>query len=225
MTANAEVVLEELPEFAARARVGGHLRRGAATLRRPRRSAAEGRPPPRAGEGRSWATARGSRSSAASRPATRSCCPADSHERMREILVQVVANLRANKLRSVLTMFGILWGVMSVVDPLGDRRGFPARQSARARGTRQERRHRVGRPHVAAGRRRARRPADLVHGRRRARARAGVEATSPSSARRFSAAASRVKSAYNAAALTVHGIEPQYQDIRTIDIEARPRVS
>jgi putative ABC transport system permease protein len=28
-----------------------------------------------------------------------------------------------------------------------------------------------------------------------------------------------VKSAYNAAALTVHGIEPQYQDIRTIDIE------
>ena len=28
-----------------------------------------------------------------------------------------------------------------------------------------------------------------------------------------------VKSAYNAAALTVHGIEPQYQAIRTIDIE------
>ena len=28
-----------------------------------------------------------------------------------------------------------------------------------------------------------------------------------------------VKSAYNAASLTVHGIEPQYQDIRTIDIE------
>jgi putative ABC transport system permease protein len=29
----------------------------------------------------------------------------------------------------------------------------------------------------------------------------------------------KVKSAYNAAALTVHGIEPQYQAIRTIDIE------
>ena len=29
----------------------------------------------------------------------------------------------------------------------------------------------------------------------------------------------QVKSAFNAAALTVHGIEPQYQDIRTIDIE------
>ena len=28
-----------------------------------------------------------------------------------------------------------------------------------------------------------------------------------------------IKSAYNAAALQVHGIEPQYQAIRTIDIE------
>ncbi len=34
---------------------------------------------------------------------------------MREVLSQVVMNLRANKLRSFLTMFGILWGVISVV--------------------------------------------------------------------------------------------------------------
>src|SRR5512144_2734279 len=34
---------------------------------------------------------------------------------MRDVLVQVFANLRANKLRSFLTMFGILWGVISVV--------------------------------------------------------------------------------------------------------------
>ncbi len=34
---------------------------------------------------------------------------------MREVLVQVISNLRANKLRSFLTMFGILWGVISVV--------------------------------------------------------------------------------------------------------------
>src|SRR3954453_264755 len=34
---------------------------------------------------------------------------------MVEILVQVLSNLRANKLRSFLTMFGILWGVISVV--------------------------------------------------------------------------------------------------------------
>ena len=34
---------------------------------------------------------------------------------MLEVLRQVVGNLRANKLRSFLTMFGILWGVISVV--------------------------------------------------------------------------------------------------------------
>src|SRR5690349_25107381 len=34
---------------------------------------------------------------------------------MPELLVQVLSNLRANKLRSFLTMFGILWGVISVV--------------------------------------------------------------------------------------------------------------
>jgi len=34
---------------------------------------------------------------------------------MREAFVQTIANLRANKLRSFLTMFGILWGVIAVV--------------------------------------------------------------------------------------------------------------
>src|SRR5215216_290162 len=34
---------------------------------------------------------------------------------MVEIIAQVLSNLRANKLRSFLTMFGILWGVISVV--------------------------------------------------------------------------------------------------------------
>jgi len=34
---------------------------------------------------------------------------------MREAIIQVFQNLRANKLRSFLTMFGILWGVISVV--------------------------------------------------------------------------------------------------------------
>ena len=34
---------------------------------------------------------------------------------MREALVQSLQNLRANKLRSFLTMFGILWGMVSVV--------------------------------------------------------------------------------------------------------------
>ena len=34
---------------------------------------------------------------------------------MHDVLIQVFQNLRANKLRSFLTMFGILWGVISVV--------------------------------------------------------------------------------------------------------------
>src|SRR5687767_3635055 len=34
---------------------------------------------------------------------------------MHEAFLQVFSNLRANKLRSFLTMFGILWGVISVV--------------------------------------------------------------------------------------------------------------
>ena len=34
---------------------------------------------------------------------------------MREAFVQTFQNLRANKLRSFLTMFGILWGMISVV--------------------------------------------------------------------------------------------------------------
>src|SRR5512140_226420 len=34
---------------------------------------------------------------------------------MREAITQSLQNLRANKLRSFLTMFGILWGMISVV--------------------------------------------------------------------------------------------------------------
>ena len=34
---------------------------------------------------------------------------------MRESFLQALDNLRANKLRSFLTMFGIMWGVISIV--------------------------------------------------------------------------------------------------------------
>src|SRR6202163_387248 len=34
---------------------------------------------------------------------------------MREAIKQSIENLRTNKLRSVLTMFGIMWGVISIV--------------------------------------------------------------------------------------------------------------
>ena len=34
---------------------------------------------------------------------------------MREAIVQSFDNLRANKLRSFLTMFGIMWGMVAIV--------------------------------------------------------------------------------------------------------------
>ena len=43
---------------------------------------------------------------------------------MREAIVQAIDNLRANKLRSFLTMFGILWGVIAVVVLTATGEGF-----------------------------------------------------------------------------------------------------
>ena len=84
---------------------------------------------------------------------------------MGEVFVQVFQNLRANKLRSFLTMFGILWGVISVVVLSATGEGFQRGNQQVLEELGQERRHRLGRPHVAAGRRRAGRPADSAHGR------------------------------------------------------------
>ena len=138
---------------------------------------------------------------------------------MKELLIQVLQNLRANKLRSFLTMFGILWGVISVVILSATGEGFQRGNQTGARGAGQEHRHRLGRPHIAAGGRRACRPADLAHrrrcagaGRRIAHDRGGQPGAP---ARRH--AASRAPSTRRRS--NVHGIEPQYQAIRTIDIE------
>ena len=45
---------------------------------------------------------------------------------MREAFLQSLQNLRANKLRSFLTMFGILWGMVSVVILSAMGEGFQA---------------------------------------------------------------------------------------------------
>ncbi len=116
-------------------------------------------------------------------------------------------------------MFGILWGVISVVDPLGHGRGLPAGQRARPAGARQERRHRLGRPHVHAGRRRAGGHAGRADGSTTPRALASESAMIAVVSPEIQRGGITVKSAYNAAALSVHGIEPQYQQIRTLDIE------
>ena len=136
---------------------------------------------------------------------------------MREAITQVFQNLRANKLRSFLTMFGILWGVISVVI-----------LSATGEGFRRGNQHVLeelgrniaivwgGRTSMQVGGERAGRRILLTIDDVRALQRESsmIRVVSPEINRRAS-----VKSVYNAATLQIHGIEPQYQEIRTIDIE------
>ena len=136
---------------------------------------------------------------------------------MKEAFVQTIANLRANKLRSFLTMFGILWGVVSVVVLTATGEGFQ-------RGNQkvlEELGKNVGilwggRTSLQAGGERAGRSIKLTVGDARALAAESsmIAVVSPELQRFLS-----IRSAYNSASLNVHGIEPQYQAIRTIDIE------
>src|SRR5579871_5166498 len=137
---------------------------------------------------------------------------------MREAIVQSVQNLRANKLRSFLTMFGILWGMISVVVLSATGEGFRRGNDKVLR----ELGKNIGivwggRTSLQAGGERAGREIQLTLDDARALAAESsmVAVVSPE----LSRSAVRVKSAYNAAAAQVTGIEPQYQDIRTIELE------
>jgi len=138
---------------------------------------------------------------------------------MREAIVQSLENLRANTLRSVLTMFGILWGMISVVVLSATGEGFRrgnekvllelGRNIAIVWG---------GRTSLQAGGERAGRQIALTldDARTLASESSMIAIVSPELER----AAVRVKSAYNAATTRVSGIEPQYQAIRTIELES-----
>ncbi len=137
---------------------------------------------------------------------------------MREAITQAIDNLRANRLRSVLTMFGILWGVIAVVVLSATGEGFQRGNQA----VLEELGKNIaivwgGRTTKQAGGARAGRQIYLTLDDARA-----IAADSPLAAvvsPEIQRGGLQVKSRYNAAALSVHGIEPQYQDIRTIDIE------
>jgi putative ABC transport system permease protein len=137
---------------------------------------------------------------------------------MTDVLKQVLSNLRANKLRSFLTMFGILWGVISVVVLSATGEGF---QRGNQHVLDELGRNVVivfgGRTSEQAGGERAGRRIVLTIDDARALARESrmIETVSPELQR----PGVQVKSAFNAAALMVHGIEPQYQDIRTLELE------
>ena len=137
---------------------------------------------------------------------------------MREAIVQSFQNLRANKLRSFLTMFGILWGMISVVVLSATGEGFRRGNDKVLR----ELGRNIGivwggRTSRQAGGERAGREIQLTLADARALAAESsmLAVVSPELQR----GGVRVKSAYNAAAAQVTGIEPQYQDIRTIELE------
>ena len=137
---------------------------------------------------------------------------------MREAITQSIQNLRANPLRSCLTMFGILWGMISVVVLSATGEGFRrgndkvllelGRNIGIVWG---------GRTSLQAGGERAGRqiPLTLDDARALAAESSMIAVVSPELERN----AVKVKSAYNAAAARVTGIEPQYQEIRTIELE------
>jgi putative ABC transport system permease protein len=137
---------------------------------------------------------------------------------MREAFVQSLDNLRANRLRSLLTMFGILWGMISVVVLSATGEGF-------RRGNEQVLRELGqnigivwgGRTSTQAGGERAGRQVFLTVDDARAVAAQAtmVRVVSPE----LEKGAVRAKSRYNAASARVTGIEPPYQAIRTIELE------
>jgi putative ABC transport system permease protein len=137
---------------------------------------------------------------------------------MREAIVQSFQNLRANKLRSLLTMFGILWGMISVVVLSATGEGFRRGNDKVLR----ELGKNIGiiwggRTSMQAGGERAGRVIRLTLD--DARAIAGESSMVAVVSPELERGAVKVKSAFNSATARVSGIEPQYQDIRTIELE------
>ncbi len=135
-----------------------------------------------------------------------------------ELISQTWSNLSANKLRSFLTMFGIMWGVISIVLLAAVGEGFK-------RGNQHVLEElgkniviiRNGRTSMQAGGERAGRiirlDIDDVHA-LQARSRL-LGQVSPELMR----GGVQAKSRYNASSIQISGVWPVYQDIRTIDVD------
>ena len=136
---------------------------------------------------------------------------------MKEALTQSLDNLRTNKLRSCLTMFGIMWGVISIVILSAMGEGFQrGNQAVLEELGRNIVVIRNGRTSVQAGGERAGRVIRLKIGdvhELRSKSRL-VEFLSPELMR----GGVSIKSAYNAASLQMSGIWPDFQRIRTIEV-------
>jgi putative ABC transport system permease protein len=135
-----------------------------------------------------------------------------------DLVSQTFSNLRANKLRSFLTMFGIVWGVISIVVLSAVGEGF-------LRGNQRVLEElgkniiiiRNGRTSLQAGGERAGRVVrldvhDVVALETKSRLLAQI---SPELMR----AGIKAKSAFNASSLQMSGVWPVFQDMRTIEVD------
>ncbi len=136
---------------------------------------------------------------------------------MKDALTQSLDNLRTNKLRSFLTMFGIMWGVISIVILSAMGEGFQrGNQAVLEELGKNIVVIRNGRTSLQVGGERAGRVirldiGDVYELRKKSRM---IEYLSPELMR----GAVSVKSAYNAASLQMSGIWPDFQTIRTIEV-------
>jgi putative ABC transport system permease protein len=135
---------------------------------------------------------------------------------MYQAILQSIENLRVNKLRSLLTMFGIMWGVISIVilSALGE--GFQrGNQKVLEELGKNVVIIRNGRTSTQAGGERAGRVIRLtindVYALKQSKL---IESISPELAR----GGISVKSPYNAAVLQLSGIWPVFQTIRSIEV-------
>jgi len=76
---------------------------------------------------------------------------------LKDLLLDTVATLWKNKLRTFLTMFGIAWGIISIILMVAAGEGLRVGQ-ARVAANFGKDHDRVRRPHQPSSRRRARRP-------------------------------------------------------------------
>jgi putative ABC transport system permease protein len=137
---------------------------------------------------------------------------------MREAFWQSIDNLRANKLRSFLTMFGILWGIVSIVLLTAMGEGF-RRGNAKVLNEFGKNVGIVwgGRTSLQAGGERTGRDIRLTVEDARILARESrmIAQISPE----ISRGGVQAKSAYNAASVQVNGVEPPYLWIRTVEVD------
>jgi putative ABC transport system permease protein len=137
---------------------------------------------------------------------------------MKEAILQSFENLRANRLRSFLTMFCILWGMVSIVILSATGEGFRQGNDQVLRELGQN----IGivwggRTSMQAGGERAGRRIFLtVDDARAVAAEASMVAVVSPELERGAVTA---KSRYNSASARVVGMEPPYQKIRTIELE------